>query len=163
MMRSIGLIFGGVLLSNVLGCGGSSPGPSPGGTGGGGAVADAGALPHGADLAMLAVDGGGSTMCTATSSVCGHVVYTGGKQGTLGVASYPMMTPGFPEKFVTVDHAAFPQSYALDGLADGDHWVQSILFVGHAPGMPQAGDPQSVVTKVTVHAGTAVTLDLTLQ
>ncbi len=158
MMRAT-ILLGCTLL---VGCGGSSPSPG-GGTGGGGAVEDAGMLPHGADLAMLAVDGGGSTSCTASSSVCGHIVYTGGKQGTLGVGAYPTMTPGFPEKFVTVDNAGFPQAYALTGLADGDHWLQAILFVGHAPGMPQPGDPQSMVTKVTVHAGAPVTIDLTLQ
>ena len=160
MMRVSGTI-GCALLLGALGCGGSSP--MPGGTGGGGAVADAGALPTGADLAMAAVDGGGSTMCTSTSSVCGHVIYTGGKQGTLGVGAYPMMTPGFPEKFVTIDNAAFPQTYALSGLPDGDHWVQAIVFVGHAPGQPQPGDPQSAVTQVTVHAGTPAMVDLTLQ
>jgi hypothetical protein len=160
MMRANGLISC-ALLFGALGCGGSSP--MPGGSGGGGTVDDAGALPHGGDLAIGAVDGGGSTMCAATSSVCGHVIYTGGKQGTLGVAAYPMMTPGFPDKFVTVDNAAFPQAYALSGLTDGDHWLQAIVFVGHAAGQPQPGDPQSPVTQVTVHAGTPAMVDLTLQ
>jgi len=162
MMRTSGFI-GLALVLGALGCGGSSPGPMPGGTGGGGTVEDAGTLPHGGDLAMLAVDGGGSTTCTQAASVCGHVVYTGGKQGTLGVAAYPTMTPGFPEKFLTVDSPAFPEPYALSGLSDGDHWVQAILFVGHAAGMPQPGDPQSMVTKVTVHAGAPAMLDLTMQ
>jgi hypothetical protein len=162
MMRARRFI-GCALVAVAVGCGGSSPSPAPGGSGGGGSVEDAGMLPHGADLAMAAVDGGGGTSCTSASSVCGHVVYSGGKQGTLGVAAYATMTPGFPDKFLTVDNATFPQAYALTGLADGDHWLQAILFVGHAPGMPQAGDPQSPVTKVTVHAGAPATVDLTLQ
>ena len=143
------------------GCGGSSP--SPGGTGGGGGASDdAGSLPHGGDLAM-AVDSGGGGDCPATASVCGHIAYAAGKMGTLGVAAYPTMTPGLPDKFLTVDNPTFPQAYALSALTDGDHFLQAILFVGHAAGMPQPGDPQSMVTKVTVHAGTPAPLDLTLQ
>lgn len=160
MKRLLGLVS--CALVSAVGCGGSSP--TPVGTGGGGAIEDAGTLPHGGDLAMASADlGSGGTACTPTSSVCGHIVYSGGKQGTLGVAAYPTMTPGFPDKFVTVDSPSFPQPYALSGLADGDHYLQAILFVGHAAGMPQPGDPQSMVVKATVHAGAPVTLDLPMQ
>ena len=141
----------------AVGCGGSSP--PAGGTGGN--VGDGGGgLPTGGDLAMAAdMTVGG---CAATSSVCGHVTYGGAKAGVLGVAAYPTMTPGIPDKFVTVMQPAFPQAYALEGLADGDHYLQAILFVGHAPGQPMPGDPQSTVQKVTVQAGVAAMLDLAL-
>ncbi|MGZ3441012.1 MAG: hypothetical protein ACXVDD_15920 [Polyangia bacterium] len=159
MNRVIGWIAC-ALLSVTLGCGGSSP--APGGTGGGGTSDDAGELPHGGDLAMT-VDAGGGGDCPSTASVCGHIAYGATKQGTLGVAAYPTMTPGLPDKFLTVDKPSFPQAYALSGLSDGDHYVQAILFVGHAAGMPQPGDPQSMVTKVTVHGGVPAQLDITLQ